>query len=71
MIRQATGSLNGISLSKYKPGQAYELEPSLADFLILEGFAMAEMRRAHRRKTDRRKPANGRRGGADRRRTQH
>jgi hypothetical protein len=52
--------VNGVSLRHYVPGQAYELgDPSLAGYLVLEGFAVFEMRRGQRsqrhRSSDRRK----------------
>ena len=61
VIRQPTGSGDGLALEKYHACQTYELEPVLADFLVLEGYAISEMRRAERRvrsrpqSTDRRK----------------
>jgi hypothetical protein len=59
VIRQPTGSVNGIPLDKYRPGRTYDVDPSLADYLVLEGFAISEMRRADRsrrvRPSDRRR----------------
>ena len=49
VIRQPTGSVDGLALEKYHPRQTYELEPVLADFLVLEGYAISEMRRVDRR----------------------
>jgi hypothetical protein len=44
MVRQPEGSVQGVSLSSYHPGQVYDIDPSLADYLIAEGYALAEMR---------------------------
>ena len=49
MLRQPTGSVDGLALEKYHPHLTYELEPVLADFLVLEGYATSEMRRVDRR----------------------
>ena len=48
VIRQPTGILDGLSLSQYRVGQTYELNPALAEFLVVQGFAVFEMRRAER-----------------------
>jgi hypothetical protein len=48
ITRQPNGVVNGVSLRHYKPGRTYELDPLLADYLVLEGFAMIEMRRSQR-----------------------
>jgi hypothetical protein len=50
VIRQPFGTVNGIALHQYRPGHVYELPPSLADYLVLQGFAIIEMRRAQRSK---------------------
>jgi hypothetical protein len=48
IIRQPWGIIDGISLDHYRVGFAYELYPPLADFLVLEGYAVVEMRREQR-----------------------
>jgi hypothetical protein len=54
VIRQPTGSINSVALAKYRAGQTYDFAPLLADFLILEGYAISEMRQTDRR--SRRRP---------------
>ena len=49
ITRQPRGNLHGVRLDSYKPGRTYELDPSVADYLVIEGFAMVEMRRTQRR----------------------
>jgi len=48
VVRQPGGTVNGISLDRYKVGQTYEMDPLLADYLVVNGFAMVEMRRGQR-----------------------
>jgi hypothetical protein len=59
VVRQPSGMVDRVSLHHYRPGRAYDLDPSLAEYLILNGFAFVEMRRADRsrrfRPTDRRR----------------
>jgi hypothetical protein len=59
LIRQPFGTVNGIALHRYRLGQVYDLPPSVAEYLVLEGYAIIEMRRGQRskraRRTDRRK----------------
>jgi hypothetical protein len=50
MTRQPLGTVQGMSLRHYRPGEVYELPPSLAEYLVMEQFAILEMR-------DRDKPA--------------
>jgi hypothetical protein len=56
---QPYGFANGVSLRRYKPGHTYDVEPAIAEYLVLEGFARFEMRRAQRstrvRQNERRK----------------
>jgi hypothetical protein len=47
IIRQATGTVEGTDLSHFRPGRVYDIEHTLAEFLILEGYAVAEMRRVN------------------------
>jgi hypothetical protein len=59
IIRQPYGAVDGVSLGYYRPGRIYDVTPLIADFLVLRGFAVIEMRRADRsrrpRPSDRRK----------------
>lgn len=48
IIRQATGIVEGTDLSHFRPGRVYDIETTLAEFLILEGYAVAEMRRVNK-----------------------
>jgi hypothetical protein len=44
IIRQPHGHITGISLKHYRPGQTYDLPPTLADYLVAEEYAIFEMR---------------------------
>jgi hypothetical protein len=44
MLRQPVGTVQGVSLRWYRPGQVYDLPAALAAYLVTEGFAMVEMR---------------------------
>jgi hypothetical protein len=59
MSGQPTGTVDGISLRHYHPGRCYDLPPSLAQYLVAEGFGIFEMRHHARSKrvraSDRRK----------------
>jgi hypothetical protein len=44
MLRQAIGTVQGVSLKWYRPGQVYDLPATLAGYLVTEGFAIVEMR---------------------------
>jgi hypothetical protein len=37
-------TLDGIPLDKYTPGETYDLSPAWAEYLIVQGFAISEMR---------------------------
>jgi hypothetical protein len=58
IIHQPNGIVNGVSLKEFKPGRVYEVRPSLEEYLVVNGFAMFEMRLRQRsrrpRRTDRR-----------------
>ena len=53
------GTVNGLDLCHYRPGSVYDMDPVMAEYLVLEGFAALEMRRAQRshryRTSDRRR----------------
>ena len=44
ITRQPLGMIQGMSLKHYRPGEVYELPPSLAEYLVMEQFAILEMR---------------------------
>ena len=43
--KQPNGHLDGTSLAHFRVGQVYEVPPSHAEYLVMEGFAVVEMRR--------------------------
>jgi hypothetical protein len=47
IIREPHGTVNGVSLRNYRAGEVYDIPSTLADYLILEEYAILEMR--HRR----------------------
>lgn len=59
IVRQPTGTIQGLSLHDYNIGHVYDLPASVAAYLVAEGFAFVEMRTETRAATDtdrRRKP---------------
>ena len=52
IVRQPTGSVEGISLHFYHPGNVYDLPASIAEYLVAEGFALIEMRTEHQPPSD-------------------
>jgi hypothetical protein len=52
IVMRATGTVDGIPLDKYTPGEAYDLSPALAEYLIVQGFAISEMRAGEPRRSD-------------------
>ncbi len=44
ITRQPVGIIHGVSLKYYREGEVYELPPSLAEYLVMERYAMFEMR---------------------------
>jgi hypothetical protein len=48
MIRQPRGVVDGMALHYYHAGEAYDLAPELAEYLVAEGFASIEMRQRER-----------------------
>lgn len=44
IIRQPQGTVSGVSLRTYRPGELYDIPATLADYLILEEYAILEMR---------------------------
>jgi hypothetical protein len=44
ITRQPLGIVQGVSLKYYRPGEVYELPASLAEYLVMERYAIFEMR---------------------------
>jgi hypothetical protein len=44
IIRQPIGVLSGVSLKHYRPDEVYDVPPVVADYLVMEEFAILEMR---------------------------
>jgi hypothetical protein len=59
IVRQPRGVMEGVTLDHYHVGRAYDVDPSLANYLMVNEFAKLEMRRRQRsarvRTNDRRK----------------
>src|SRR3981081_4315358 len=48
VVRQPVGALDGVSLRRFRPGLTYDLDSSVADYLVVQGFAIVERRRSQR-----------------------
>ena len=48
IIRQPRGSVSGISLNNYRAGEVYDIPAILAEYLVMEEFALLEMRERDR-----------------------
>jgi hypothetical protein len=61
ITREPKGTVDGMSLHYYHAGEAYDVTPQLAQYLVAEGFASIEMRQrqrsTRRRAHDRRRSA--------------
>jgi hypothetical protein len=44
ITRQPMGTVQGMSLNYYRAGEVYDLAPSLAEYLVMEKYAIVEMR---------------------------
>ena len=44
MLRQPIGTVQGVALRYYRPGQVYDLPVTLASYLVAEKYAIVEMR---------------------------
>jgi hypothetical protein len=44
ILRQPSGTIQGISLQRYRPGQVYDVPATLAAYLVTEGLGIVEMR---------------------------
>lgn len=58
-MKRPSGTVDGMALKPYIPGEVYDISAALADYLVLQGYAKPEMRRparvALKKKTDRRR----------------
>jgi hypothetical protein len=58
IVKRPGNTLDGMTLKSYVPGEVYDIPPTLADYLVLQGYAKPEMRRTARvalkKKRDRR-----------------
>jgi hypothetical protein len=63
IVREALGTVNGVSLRHYRAHQVYDLPPSLANYLVAQGTANFEMRNEGAAKppdqVERRRPVSG------------
>jgi hypothetical protein len=50
ITRQPLGMIQGMVLNHYRPGEVYDLPPSLAECLVMENYAIVEMRDQHSRR---------------------
>lgn len=48
IVRPGVGRIDGISLAHYHLGQSYEVPSVLATYLVIEGYAIVEMRQKPR-----------------------
>jgi hypothetical protein len=60
IVRRGTGAVDGMTLKRYVPGEVYDVSDTMANYLVLEGIALPEMRKSTRavrvkKKPDRRK----------------
>jgi hypothetical protein len=59
IVKRPNGTVDGIALKRYTPGEIYDLSPSVADYLVIQGFALPEMRQGRKatvkKKSDRRR----------------
>jgi len=44
VVRQPTGTLDGTKLDLYRVGHAYDVPVILATYLVVEGYALVELR---------------------------
>jgi hypothetical protein len=44
ITRRPQGTVQGVSLLYYRPGEVYDLPPTLAEYLVMEDYAILEMR---------------------------
>jgi hypothetical protein len=44
IVKRPNGTVDGMALKPYVPGEVYDISPALADYLVLQGYAKPEMR---------------------------
>jgi len=44
ILKQPIGVVEGFALHHYRPGHIYDVIPTLANYLVAEGFAVFELR---------------------------
>jgi hypothetical protein len=44
ILRQPNGTVSGVALDRFRPDKVYDLPATLAEYLVLEQFAILEMR---------------------------
>jgi hypothetical protein len=44
IIRQPYGTVSGVSLNAYRAGEVYDIPAMLAEYLMMEHYAILEMR---------------------------
>ena len=44
IVRQPHGTVSGVSLSSYRSGEVYDIPATLAEYLVMESYAILEMR---------------------------
>jgi hypothetical protein len=44
IVKQLIGVVEGVALHHYRPGHTYDVTPTLANYLVAEGFATFELR---------------------------
>jgi hypothetical protein len=62
ITRKPVGARSAISLDKYRVGRVYDVPPVVADYLVLENYAVVEMRsreRPRRISSERRESPDG------------
>ena len=62
ITRPPRGVVDGMSLHYYHSGEAYDVAPELAEYLVVEGFASIEMRQRQRSSRSRRRDRRHSRG---------
>lgn len=56
VIKQPEEEMNGLSLRSYKKGWVYDIPAHIADYLVLNGYALVEMRDRERDTPSERNP---------------
>jgi hypothetical protein len=58
ILKQPSGRLDGMELKRYILGESYNVSPSVADYLVLNEFAIVDVRgqqRSHRQRPNERR----------------